>query len=96
MAKKQETEEIKKLKEKLLLNRRNGYFQIADEKVKKAELFCEDYKKFLDLGKTEREVVGYAVLAAEKPALHSMTLIKSTTPATKFIIITAAKPLSLL
>ncbi len=66
MAKKMETEEVKKLKEELLVNRKNGYFQIPDEKVKKADDFCEDYKKFLNQGKTEREVVRYAVKSAEE------------------------------
>ncbi|HHV32060.1 MAG: aminopeptidase [Ruminococcaceae bacterium] len=66
MAEKMENETIKKLKEELLINRKNGYFQIPDEKVKEADRFCEDYKKFLNEGKTEREVVAYAVKAAEK------------------------------
>ena len=66
MAKKMEDSEVKKLKEELLLNRKNGYFQIPDEKVKKADRFCEDYKKFLNQGKTEREVVEYAVNAAQQ------------------------------
>lgn len=66
MAKKMDNADVKKLKEELLLNRKNGYFQIPDDKVKKAEKFCEDYKKFLDQGKTEREVVEYAVKAAQQ------------------------------
>lgn len=66
MSKTMEKEEVKKLKEKLLLNRRNGYFQYSDEKVAKAESFCERYKEFMNLAKTEREVVNYAVKAAEK------------------------------
>lgn len=66
MAKKMETEEVKKLKEELLINRKNGYFQISDEKVKKADQFCEEYKNFLNQCKTEREVVSYSVKSAEK------------------------------
>ncbi|HEX2985742.1 MAG TPA: aminopeptidase [Caproiciproducens sp.] len=65
MAKKPENDDVKKLREELLVNRRNGYFQIPDDKVKKADTFCEEYKNFLDHGKTEREVVAYAVKAAE-------------------------------
>lgn len=66
MTKKMETEEVKELKEQLLLNRKNGYFQVPDERVKKAERFCEDYKAFLNQGKTEREVVAYAIKTAEE------------------------------
>ncbi|TQI65528.1 aminopeptidase [Clostridium sp. KNHs216] len=66
MAKKYEKDELKKLTEELLLNRKNGYFQMEDETVKKADDFCEDYKKFLDLAKTEREVTVFALKAAEK------------------------------
>ncbi len=66
MSKKMETEDVKKLKEELLINRKNGYFQVPDEKVKKADQFCEDYKRFLNLGKTEREVVDYSVKVAEQ------------------------------
>lgn len=64
-SKKLDKEDVKKLKEELLLNRRNGYHQIPDEKVKKADSFCEGYKAFLNESKTEREVVRYAVAAAE-------------------------------
>lgn len=66
MAKKNETPDVKKLKEELLLCRKNGYFQIPDEKVKKADDFCEGYKAFLDSSKTEREAVLSAVALAEK------------------------------
>jgi aspartyl aminopeptidase len=61
-----ETAEVKKMKESLLLNRRNGYFQVPDDKVKEADDFCEDYKRFLDASKTEREAVNFTVKAAEK------------------------------
>ncbi len=66
MAKKLDTAEVKKLTEELLVNRRNGYFQVSDDKIKKADDFCENYKKFLNLSKTEREAVSYTVKAAEK------------------------------
>lgn len=49
------------LKEKLLISRKNGYQRIDEDTVKKIYSFCEDYKTFLDSGKTEREVVKYTV-----------------------------------
>ena len=50
------------LMEKLTFKRDNG---CKDEKVvAEAELFCEGYKCFLDLGKTEREAADFAIAAA--------------------------------
>jgi aspartyl aminopeptidase len=40
--------------------------KLPDKKVKEADDFCEDYKKFLNFSKTEREAVSYTVKAAEK------------------------------
>ena len=34
---KQENPEVEALKEKLLINRKNGFFSLTDEKVKKAD-----------------------------------------------------------
>lgn len=56
----------KELKEKLFLQRKNGYTRI-DEKEEKAVFdFAEDYKKFLDTAKTEREAVCEAVRILEE------------------------------
>ncbi len=57
--------DIKKLKSDLFYTRKNGR-QISDEKtLKTADDYCEGYKKFLDLAKTEREAVNVAVKMAE-------------------------------
>ncbi|MCY1714185.1 aminopeptidase [Caproiciproducens galactitolivorans] len=58
-------EEVKKMSDELLLDRKNGYFKVEDEKVQKADEFCKGYKKFLDASKTEREAVCSAVKTAE-------------------------------
>ena len=57
MAKKKELADVEQLREDLLICRKNGYHKIPDERVKKADAFCEDYKEFLDHSKTEREAV---------------------------------------
>lgn len=49
------------LKEKLLVDRKNGYQRIDEDTVDKVYAFCGDYKAFLDSGKTEREVVRYTI-----------------------------------
>ncbi|HEX3038542.1 MAG TPA: aminopeptidase [Oscillospiraceae bacterium] len=66
MAKKDEKSEVESLTEELLISRKNGFFDVTDDKVKKADEFCEDYKKFLNIAKTERESVNYSIARAEK------------------------------
>ena len=66
MAKKKELADVEQLREDLLICRKNGYHKIPDERVKKADAFCEDYKEFLDHSKTEREAVKSAIVRAEK------------------------------
>lgn len=54
------------LREELFLKRKNGCLVANDETLKNAEEYCEGYKKFLDLAKTEREAVKTAIAMAEK------------------------------
>lgn len=84
MTKKNETSsEVKKLTEELLINRKNGFLQVSDEKVKKADSFCEDYKKFLDAAKTEREAVAYTIKTAEKAGFKPFDASKKYAPGDK-------------
>ena len=53
------------LKEKLFFTKENGCLVLSDEELEKASAFAEDYKAFLDAGKTERECVTEAVRLAE-------------------------------
>ena len=55
-----------KLKEKLFLDRQNGYYTMTDEDIKASSEFAELYKDFLDKSKTEREAVSYAVALLKK------------------------------
>ena len=58
--------DIKELKEKLFLNRKNGLSVVSEETVNSAYAYADGYKKFLDNAKTEREAAKTAVLMAEK------------------------------
>lgn len=58
--------DIKELKEKLFLNRKNGLSVASEETVNSAYAYADGYKKFLDNAKTEREAAKTAVLMAEK------------------------------
>lgn len=53
------------LKEKLFNNRKNGRLTVDDTVLEAASEFCEGYKCFLNLAKTEREAVKTAVAMAE-------------------------------
>lgn len=53
------------LKEKLCFEKKHFSLQMSDEELKKADDFCEGYKDFLAVAKTERECVDYMVEKAE-------------------------------
>lgn len=58
--------DVKELKEKLFYSTEHSAKRISDEEIKKADEFCEGYKKFLNDAKTERESVDVSILIAEK------------------------------
>ncbi len=64
-AKKEKKTEANELKEKLFMKRKVTGMEMSDAEIKKADKFCEDYKAFLDAGKTEREACAEAVRLAQ-------------------------------
>ena len=64
MAEKKDT--AKKLKEKLLMQRKNAYHRISDKDLKACEKFCEGYKDFMNKAKIEREAVIYSIELLKK------------------------------
>jgi aspartyl aminopeptidase len=59
------SEKKNELKEKLFLNRENGYDKLSEAEEKEMESYCEDYKNFLDNCKTERLCVDYCIKLAK-------------------------------
>ena len=55
----------KELKNKLFMQRKNGYFRLSDKEITACNKFAEKYKSFLDNAKTEREAVVEAVKTIE-------------------------------
>lgn len=53
------------LREKLFMEKKNAYEAVSAEECEKAYTYCEDYKKFLDSSKTEREATAVAVNIAK-------------------------------
>lgn len=56
----------KDLKKSLFSQKKHASLLIKDGEIKKADKFCEDYKKFLNQAKTEREAVEFAVKQLEE------------------------------
>lgn len=52
-------------REALLCKRKNGYDRVTDAEAAAISAYCEDYKKYLDKGKTERACVDNTVALAE-------------------------------
>ena len=54
------------LKEKIMMSEPKGVKALSEEEIKKADSFCDGYKKFLDNSPVEREAVRYTVELAKK------------------------------
>ena len=54
------------LREKLFYNNENGYEGLSEEDRRAMTEYCEDYKDFLDHGKTERLCVKYCIELAQR------------------------------
>ena len=52
-------------REALLYQPKNGYDRLSAQEEAELNAYCEDYKKFLDAGKTERECVAETIRLAE-------------------------------
>ena len=59
------------LAEKLLYRPKNGFDRLSAAEEQAMEAYCEDYKRFLDRGKTERLCVDYCVELAEQKGFHA-------------------------
>ena len=76
--------EFEKLKKALFMEPKNLGTTLSEDELKKADAFCEDYKKFLDDGKTEREAVKAAIAIAEKSGFKPMDRTKKYKKSDKF------------
>lgn len=74
---------VKKEEETYLFKRENGLLTLNESKEKKMNAFCEEYKAFLDHGKTERECVSEAIRMAEKAGFVPFEADKKYAPGDK-------------
>ena len=62
----EEKTQAQQLKEKLFYSQKNAFETLPENVITDAYAYCDDYKKFLDGGKTERECVKEAVAMLQK------------------------------
>ncbi len=65
------------LKEKLFANPLNAAYTCDDSEIAQADAFCEGYKKYLDICKTEREAAAYTKELAEKAGYEAFDASKT-------------------
>lgn len=78
--------EAELLKEKLLMEPKNGGVACSDEELSKADAYCEGYKEFLNAAKTEREAIACAVKAAEQKGFVPFDPRKKYVPGDKVFL----------
>ena len=66
-----------KLRDQLFLKREHTAKNMPQAEIEKAWEFCESYKTFLDIGKTEREVVGYTIALAKENGFEEFNTTKT-------------------
>ncbi len=87
--------EVEVLKEKLFSSPKNAVQLLSEDKIKKADKFCEKYKQFLDNAKTEREAVKEAVAIAKENGFEKYSKNKKYKAGEKFYSINRGKALIL-
>lgn len=85
----------KALREALFNNRKNGVLKCDEAVIKKAEDFCEGYKKFLDNAKTEREAVSEAIKLAKANGFSEYVKGKKYNAGEKYYVNNRGKSLAL-
>ncbi len=71
------------LKEKLFLKHENGLKNITEKEWNEIIAYCEDYKKFLNASKTEREAVKNAIAAAKEKGFKEFSRNEKYNPGDK-------------
>ena len=69
-----------KLREELMIPKKKGALTLEDKTFQAADDFCENYKKFLNKAKTEREAVDYAVKLPKKAGFAAFDPAKTYQP----------------
>lgn len=65
-------QDVKKLQEKLFNQKKNGWIEIKDEEKNDIFSYCDKYMKFLNNGKTEREIIRESKKIAEEKGFKNI------------------------
>ena len=82
-SKDEEKSETEKLRESLFMSKKHSALQMSEEQINLADDFCEGYKVFLDVAKTEREAVACAMSMAQKSGFSEFDSNKNYKPGDK-------------
>ncbi len=82
---------VKELRERLLIKKKNGGRILAEEEIRNAEKFSKGYKIFLDEGKTEREAIFFAVNEAKKNGFEEFNKEREYKPGDKIYCVNKEK-----
>ena len=85
------TNEVDTLKKNLFMVKKNGSLIMEDDQICNADEFCEGYKVFLDISKTERETVACATSMAEKKGFKKFDVNKQYKPGDKIYYVNREK-----
>lgn len=86
---------MSELREKLLYKSQNGYKDLSAEETEAMNKYCEEYKHFLDAGKTERECVVTAIYLAETHGFKAFDENASYKPGDKIYYVNRDKEIYL-
>ena len=82
-------------REALCYQQKNGYDRLSPEDEAGLKSYCEDYKRFLDAGKTERECVDEAVRLAEAAGFRAFSRGMAVNPGDKLYRVNRGKAVML-
>ena len=86
---------VKELKSKLFFNKRNGFSDMPVEEFEKTQQFAIDYKKFLDVSKTEREFISKSLKNAKDLGFVEFDKNQKYNPGDKVYLVNRNKALAL-
>ena len=82
-------------REALFCQPKNGWDRLSKTEEDELNAYCEDYKKYLDAGKTEREVVAETVRLAQAKGFRPFTRGMAVQPGDKLYRVNRGKAIML-
>ena len=81
----------KELYDRLTYENKNAYLEMTEEQKREMSAFCDDYRAFLDNGKTERECVREALKLAEAAGYRDLDDVSELKPGDRIYKINRGK-----